>query len=165
MRAFHIQHPRFLTIGRNNLRRHDPCRAAARHRSHRSPNRRPAGKDSGRAAVGTPHEFTCNANESLATQREAVAELTRHNLGMLVAHPPPDRAKTVIALRWSSRPTRRKLVQWLIVRRMADMAGSSPIMISRREAGSAWRRRAEAPGIHRNRHPARRSTDRTMSPR
>jgi superfamily II DNA or RNA helicase len=45
-------------------------------------------------AVGTPQEFTCNATLT-ATQREAVAELTRHNLGMLVA--PPGSGKTVIA--------------------------------------------------------------------
>jgi superfamily II DNA or RNA helicase len=45
-------------------------------------------------AVGTPQEFTCNATLT-ATQREAVAELTRHDLGMLVA--PPGSGKTVIA--------------------------------------------------------------------
>src|SRR5439155_2944089 len=45
-------------------------------------------------AVGTPQEFTCNARLT-ATQREAGAELTRHNLGMLVA--PPGSGKTVIA--------------------------------------------------------------------
>ena len=44
--------------------------------------------------MGTPQEFTCNATLT-ATQREAVAELTRHNLGMLVA--PPGSGKTVIA--------------------------------------------------------------------
>jgi hypothetical protein len=45
-------------------------------------------------AVGTPQEFTCNATLT-ATQREAVTELTRHDLGMLVA--PPGSGKTVIA--------------------------------------------------------------------
>lgn len=45
-------------------------------------------------AAGTPQEFTCNATLT-ATQQEAVAELTRHDLGMLVA--PPGSGKTVIA--------------------------------------------------------------------
>src|SRR5271169_6130002 len=45
-------------------------------------------------AAGTPQEFTCNATLT-APQRAAVAELTRHNLGMLVA--PPGSGKTVIA--------------------------------------------------------------------
>ena len=45
-------------------------------------------------AMGKPQEFTCNATLT-AAQRAAVAELTRHDLGMLVA--PPGSGKTVIA--------------------------------------------------------------------
>ena len=45
-------------------------------------------------AAGTPQQFTCNATLT-PPQRAAVAELTRHDLGMLVA--PPGSGKTVIA--------------------------------------------------------------------
>ncbi len=45
-------------------------------------------------AAGTPQQFTFNATLT-AAQRAAVAELTRHDLGMLVA--PPGSGKTVIA--------------------------------------------------------------------
>jgi superfamily II DNA or RNA helicase len=45
-------------------------------------------------AVGTPQQFTCSATLT-PPQRAAVAELTRHDLGMLVA--PPGSGKTVIA--------------------------------------------------------------------
>ncbi|MFY9865224.1 MAG: DEAD/DEAH box helicase family protein [Trebonia sp.] len=45
-------------------------------------------------AAGTPQEFTCSATLT-AAQQAAVAELTRHDLGMLVA--PPGSGKTVIA--------------------------------------------------------------------
>ena len=45
-------------------------------------------------AMGKPQEFTCSATLTVA-QRAAVAELTRHELGMLVA--PPGSGKTVIA--------------------------------------------------------------------
>ena len=45
-------------------------------------------------AAGTPQQFTCSATLT-AAQRAAVAELTRHDLGMLVA--PPGSGKTVIA--------------------------------------------------------------------
>jgi hypothetical protein len=37
-------------------------------------------------AAGTPRQFRCNATLT-AAQRAAVAELTRHDLGMLVAPP------------------------------------------------------------------------------
>jgi hypothetical protein len=45
-------------------------------------------------AAGTQHEFTCNVALT-AEQRSAVAELTQHDFGMLVA--PPGSGKTVIA--------------------------------------------------------------------
>jgi len=45
-------------------------------------------------AAGTPQEFTCSATLTVA-QQAALAELTRHDLGMLVA--PPGSGKTVIA--------------------------------------------------------------------
>jgi superfamily II DNA or RNA helicase len=45
-------------------------------------------------AAGTPQQFTCNATLT-PPQRAAVTELTRHDLGMLVA--PPGSGKTVIA--------------------------------------------------------------------
>ena len=45
-------------------------------------------------AAGTPQQFTCSATLT-AAQQAALAELTRHDLGMLVA--PPGSGKTVIA--------------------------------------------------------------------